>query len=329
MYHDATDSEDARDAVNEETPEMHKASPSSLVELIKPGDDPTSDGTEPGIEDAEMAPEKESDFVAFYRLKENPFSDSVNPRYFYKTDNHEETYIRMMLAIRHTISLGLVTGTSGTGKTLVSQMILQNLDPAEYQAVLLLVSPGMSKTGLLREILSELDIELRSGPVMRTDELVKTLGDYVIDLYERGRRLVLLIDECHFLSSDSLHIVRTLSNIEIPERKLLTCLLFGESRFLQRLAHPSYESLRNRMYLRGELQPLRFEECEQYIKFRLLVAGRNEELFDRGALEAVHAQAAGICRRINKVCMLSLLEGFLRRRSRIDRGIVEHCAKQL
>ncbi len=262
-----------------------------------------------------------SDFVRFYSLRENPFSDSVNPAYFYKTDSHAEALDRMMMAVEHNVSLGMITGPSGMGKTLVTQLLLQSLDPAKYQAILVLVSPGLSKSGLLREILTELSIAVPEG-MLRTQDLLKLLSNYIIDLHRQEKRLVILIDECHFLSSDCLHFVRTISNIEIPECKLTTSLLFGEERFAARLEHASYESLRNRMYLRGELKPMSPSECAQYVKFRLMIAGRMNDLFDPGAFQAIHAHSGGVCRNINKLCMLTLLQGVRRNRPVIDESVV-------
>ena len=262
-----------------------------------------------------------SDFLRFYGLRENPFGDSVNPAYFYKTDSHAEALDRMMLAIEHNVSMGMITGPSGTGKTLVTQLLLQQLDPARNQAILVLVSPGLSKTGLLRDILAELSIALPEG-MLRTQDLLKLLSNYIIDLHQEGKRLVIVIDECHFLTADCLHFVRTISNIEIPECKLTTSLLFGEEKFATRLEHPTYESLRNRMYLRGELHPMGPEECGQYVKFRLMVAGKMGDLFTPGALRDVHAHSGGICRNINKLCMLTLLRGAQKGSAVVDEGIV-------
>lgn len=262
-------------------------------------------------------PTPTSDFVRFYGLRENPFSDSVNPAYFFKTDSHAEALKRMVLAVQHKISLGMVTGVSGTGKTLVTQLLLQQLDPATDHAILVLVIPGLTKTGLLREILSELNVAIPEG-FTRTQDLLKLLSNCIIDLHEQGRRLVMIIDECHLLSAECLHIVRTISNIEIPECKLTTCLLVGEKRFANRLEHPSYESLRNRMYLRGELRPMSLEDCTQYVKFRLMIAGRMSDLFDNQALAAMHSHSGGVCRNLNKICMLTLLAGAIEGKQTID-----------
>ena len=168
------------------------------------------------------------DFLAFYGLAQNPFADSVNPAFFYKTEAHRDACARLLMAIENDVSLAMLTGVSGTGKTLITQLILEQLDTARYEPVLVLVTPGMRRTGLLREILSEMSVALPVG-INRTSDLLKMLSNAIMDLHSEGRKLVLLIDECHFLDADALHIVRTISNVEIPERKLTTCLSFPPS----------------------------------------------------------------------------------------------------
>jgi len=268
------------------------------------------------------------DFIQHYGLNENPFADCVSPTYFFRTENHADAFRSMTRAVDFKASLGLVTGPSGTGKTLVTQLLLQHLEDPQYHAVLVLVTPGLSKTGLLREILSELNLPLPVG-VNRVQDLVKLLSNHIIELHQQGQRLVLLIDECHLLSSDCLHIVRTLSNIETPQEKLVTCLLFGESRLAQRLQHPSYESLQNRIYLRATVAPLTSGEAAQYVKFRLMTAGRLTELFTPEALAGIHQRAGGICRSMNKLAMLCLIEGADRRRPMIDAELVAAAARRM
>lgn len=269
-----------------------------------------------------------TNFLEYYGLSGNPFADCVHPSFFYRTESHAEAFRSMMLAVEFQASLGLVTGPSGTGKTLVSQLLLEHLDPAKYHVILVLITPGLTKTGLLREILSELNLALPVG-INRVQDLVKLLSNHIIDMHERGQRLVIIVDECHLLDADCLHIIRTISNIEIPERKLTTSLLFGEARLAQRLEHPSYESLRNRIYLRTRLQPLRPDETAQYVKFRLLVAGRMADLFTPDALEALHTHSGGICRSLNKLCMLSLIEGGTRQQPLVDAATVATSAARM
>ena len=268
------------------------------------------------------------DFVRLYGLRENPFADSVHPAFFFRTDGHAEAFRDMVLAVEFQASLGMVTGPSGTGKTLLTQLLLTHFDDAKHRAILVLVTPGLSKTGLLREILSELNLALPAG-IARVQDLMKLLSNHIIELHQEGRRLVIIIDECHLLSADCLHIVRTLSNIEIPQQKLITCLLFGEARLEQRLTHPSYESLRNRIYLRSQLRALTDDEAAQYIKYRLMTAGRLTDLFTEPALAALREHSGGICRSLNKLAMLSLIEAADRQASMIDEALVARAARRM
>jgi general secretion pathway protein A len=268
------------------------------------------------------------DFIKFYALRENPFADCVHPAFYFRTESHGEAFRSMMLGVDFNASLGLVTGPSGTGKTLVSQLLLQHFDEPRHRVILVLVTPGLGKTGLLREILSELNLPLPVG-IVRVQDLVKLLSNHIIELHQQGQRLVIIIDECHLLSSDCLHVIRTISNIETPEKKLTTCLLFGETRLAQRLEHPSYDSLRNRIYMRAMLNPLSPVEAAQYVKFRLMTAGRMNEIFTAGATDALYQHAGGICRTLNKLAMLSLIEGADRKAALIDEAIVNAAAKRM
>ncbi len=272
--------------------------------------------------------EPAGNFLTHFGLKENPFADCVHPAFFFRTDGHADAFRSMTLAVDFRASLGMVSGESGTGKTLVSQLLLQHFDEPKHKVVLVLVTPGLSKTGLLREILSELNLALPVG-IARVQDLVKLLSNHIIELHEQGRRLVIIVDECHLLSADCLHVIRTISNIETPQEKLVTCLLFGESRLAQRLVHPSYASLSNRIYMRSELHPLAPAEVAQYVKFRLMTAGRLDELFTEPALAALHECSGGICRSINKLAMLSLIEAADRRGMIVEEPVVRAAAKRM
>jgi general secretion pathway protein A len=299
------------------------ASPESLAELVPPFSIPVV----PNAPRA-LAPLPETNFVRYYGLRENPFADCVHPGFFYRTESHAEAFRSMLLAVEFKASLGLVAGPSGTGKTLVSQLLLEHLGAMPCCAILVLVTPGMSKTGLLKEILAELSVPLPVG-VVSVQDLVRLLSNHIIERQQQGQRVVIIIDEAHLLSADCLHIVRTISNIETPQEKLVTCLLFAEARLVDRLQHASYESLRNRIYLRSMLAPLTPEDAAQFVKYRLMVVGRATELFTEAAQRALHTHSGGICRTLNKLCMLSLAEGALRQRTSVDEDLVAAVAARM
>jgi general secretion pathway protein A len=300
--------------------------PDALLEMISSEQEQELAAAPPAAGACARRPD---DFISFFSLKDHPFQDALNAEYFYKTASHEQAYVRMMMSVRHSISLSLVTGHSGTGKSMLSQMMLQQFsnDPT-LMPVVVLVSPGMSKTAFLRELLMEMELDLGRKRLSAHD-MIRTISNALIQLYQQGRKLVLMIDECHFLKPEALHTLRTLSNIELPEKKLVTCLLFGEPAFLERLDRPDYDALRSRIFTRTALRPLNKEECEQYVKYRLLVGGAERAVFDPMALDALHFCSGGNCRQVNKLCTLAMMEAFSRGQHEIDAQTVGLCAGQL
>jgi len=249
----------------------------------------------------EKVPEPTVDPLKRFGLTSQPFADNVNPGYFFRTEAHEEAFIAMKRCIEEHVSIGLTTAISGTGKTLLTQVLIQELDPRRYQPILVLAYPGMSRSALLLEIAGELKLEdLPAKPKIHA--LIAAIQGYIIKLYLKGLRLVLIIDEVHFLSADSLHILRTLSNIEVPEQKLVTALLFGERCFLEKMKHPAYQSIFSRMFARTEIRPLRKSEIEQYVKFRLLMAGGSSQLIGDDVYDPLLELSRGIPREINRIC---------------------------
>lgn len=243
-----------------------------------------------------------------FSLTRLPFADTVNARFFYQTEAAERAFLRMEHCVESGRALGLVWGPSGSGKTLLSQLLLENLDPERHLPILVLATPRMSKTSVLRELLSELEVE--DSP-RGSFAMINLIHQRVLREQREGRRVVILLDEAHFLSTDALHLLRTLSNLETSDEKLVTVILFAEPGFVKRIQLPTYESLRGRIAFRAKLSPLTIEETEQYVKFRLLVAGGNSVLFASECYPILHETSQGIPRNINRLAEGALLEAFL------------------
>jgi type II secretory pathway predicted ATPase ExeA len=133
------------------------------------------------------------------------------------------------------------------------------------------------------------------------------IQEEIIRLYRTGKKLVLIIDEAHFLKTDTLHVLRTLSNIEVPDKKLISVLLFGEDHFRKRLDHRTYRALLSRMFIRSTIAPLSTEEVEQYIKFRCLMAGGRGDLFTEDAHARIAERTNGVPREVNRLAHNAML----------------------
>lgn len=251
----------------------------------------------------------------FFNLREYPFGDSLNLSFLYNSNNHEEALLKMLMSVENDISFGLIYGKSGTGKTILSQALLQKLTVTRFKPVLIPVTPGMSKLAFLKTMLREFDVDTAKLP-RQTHQLIQLVSDCILKFHQSEIKPIVLIDESHFLSVEALHLLRTLSNLESSNKKLITYILFAEERFLKRLSNPSYESLRNRMYLQINLKSLTEEECRYYIQHRLNVSGtRKSDFFSEKEHKSIYKRSKGIPRSINKECTNIMVDKFLAMRN--------------
>ncbi|MCX8038682.1 MAG: AAA family ATPase [Candidatus Sumerlaeia bacterium] len=285
---------------------MEAIDPAAIVDMVD-----VTPAAQPG-EQMRTGMEKPYEWFGF---EVNPFRDSVNPKFFFRTESHEQAYVKMRECVDEDIALGLTAAASGTGKTLLTQILLADLDPQRYRPVVILVYPQMTRTALLTEIARELELDVRDS--LRVQTLVSMVHHRIIELYRKGIKPVLIIDEVHFLKGDSLHLLRTLSNIEVPEKKLVTILMFGEEAFLDKLDQPKYRALFSRVFVRADLRPLDAAAVEQYIKFRCLVAGGNGSIFDKAVFPRIHELSGGIPREINRICYEAMTQAALRQSTMI------------
>jgi type II secretory pathway predicted ATPase ExeA len=261
-----------------------------------------------------------------FGLQKNPFKDTLDTDLFYRTRQHEEAVIKLRIGIEDRHALLLLHGPSGTGKTLVSQVVLQSLDLAQYQPAFVFVHPQMGKGALLAAILRELGADTVAR---HTPQRLEQLQQITVDLYHMGRRPVIIIDEAHFLKADALHILRTLSNLETEQEKLVSVLLIAEDSLKKRLQNPSYASLRGRITFAVHLQPLSGDETTQLVKYRLLKCKAPVQLLSTSAFEAVHRLSCGVPREVNRLLYNALLEAMGSSLSTINNDHLEEAARKL
>jgi len=241
-------------------------------------------------------------------LKRNPFKDCIDPDLFFRTGQHEEALVKIRIGLEDQHALILLQGVSGTGKTLVTQVALRDLDQERFAPVFVFVFPGMGKGALLDAILTELQVA--GGRFVH--ERLSRLQEAALDLAANGRRLVVVIDEAHFLKADALHLLRTLSNLETEQEKLVTVLLVAEPGLGKRLKAPSYASLRGRITFSLNLLPLDRQGVEQYVKFRLLKCGAGPDFLSPEIYDMVHGASCGIPREVNRLLYTGFIDAATR-----------------
>lgn len=252
-------------------------------------------------------------YLEFYGLREMPFDLAPNPRFLYFSPRHREAYNHLLYGIREGKGFVQLTGEVGCGKTTLCRALLHEL--GEGFATALILNPWLGPEDLLPAVTAEFGLPVLGGTARETLAL---LNEFLLSQHGQGREAVLLIDEAQDLTAEQLEQVRLLSNLETDERKLLQIILLGQPELRARLEEHRLRQLRQRITVRYHLGPLRFDELEAYIQFRLRMAGANgRPQFTTPALWRVQRYSRGIPRLVNALCDKCLLAGFVARRDQI------------
>jgi putative secretion ATPase (PEP-CTERM system associated) len=257
-------------------------------------------------------------YERFYQLRERPFALSPDPEYLYPSRVHQEALDYLRYGLESHAGFVVITGEIGSGKTTLLQAVLRNLD--SHTTVGRIVNTMLDPRELLETIMLDfgLDAAGRSKP-----QLLRDLGQYLVDQRLAGRMVLIVIDEAQNLSLAALEELRMLSNLETEKSKLLQIVLVGQPNLRDKLATPELEQLRQRITVSYHLAPLDEEETANYINYRLRRASIGAPIeFPREATSLVHARSRGVPRIVNIICDAALVFGYAEERPQIDRGLV-------
>jgi general secretion pathway protein A len=263
-------------------------------------------------------------YKQFYGLRDIPFSLAPDPKYLFRTDSLLEVFATLQYGIESGKGLVVVTGEVGTGKTTILRSMLQSLDRSILAAYIF--NPLLSS----KDFFDLLATEFRIPPQQSKAAMLRRLGELLVTRHKRGLSTVLVIDEAHLLPPHLLEEIRLLSNFETTREKLLQIILCGQPELLPSLAQPEQRQLKQRISLKCSIKALSQRETAEYIRWRLRVAGaQNENLFEPETVKLIHQLAGGIPRIINNICDNALLTGFSEESRTITTDIIREVADDL
>jgi general secretion pathway protein A len=264
-------------------------------------------------------------YTEFYGLSERPFDVSPDPKFLYLTASHRETLASMLYGIKERRGLMAVTGEVGTGKTTLINEVLNSLDEKVKTAYIYRKCTTVDE--FLRAILHGFGV-----PVKGIDRftLWQELKWYLLETASRRELSVLIVDEAQNLTDGMLEEIRTLSNLETHNTKLLQIILVGQIELDGKLESEELRPLRQRIVVRRKVLPLSSSEVEAYINYRLnLVGGMIYALFTRDAISLISRYSKGIPRVINILCDNAFLIGYALAQKEIDGAIIREVMKDM
>ena len=245
-------------------------------------------------------------YCAYFGLTREPFNVTPDPSFLYLSVSHQVALAKLIYGIRRRRGFVVLTGEVGTGKTTLLQCLLEELNDGHTRSALLCDLTGGPRD-LLRSLCQDIGLTLPKETDIQ-DYLI-SLNEFLLESYQKGDNVAVIIDEAQNLSAEVLERVRLLSNFETRQDKLLQIVLVGQPELSNRLNEPELRQLKQRVALRHHLTPLSLFECKEYIATRLGISGGTASLFTNGAMRAAMFSAPSSDRilrpRTPRTCMRS------------------------
>jgi len=262
-----------------------------------------------------------------FSLIREPFGITPDPDFLYLSTSHREGLAQLLYGIKGRKGFVVLTGEVGTGKTTLIHALLEELNGTTHTAFMF--NTIGSPKDLLRSICKDFGLVASQEKQRDLHDYITLLNQFLLESYQKGDNVALIIDEAQNLSTEVLEAIRLLSNFETSRDKLLQILMIGQPELATRLNSPELRQLKQRVMLRQKLQPLSFPDCKEYVARRIEIAGGTPSIFSLNSLETVYTYSGGLPRLINVLCDNGLLTAFSLGKKIVDASMIREVTKDL
>lgn len=250
---------------------------------------------------------------SYYGFTRTPFRRDLAPAMLHRHAGHAEAVARIRWCVSET-ALGVITGEVGAGKTVALRAALAGLDASRH-TVVYLPNPAVGARGVYAAIVSGLG----GVPRFHTASLIaQTMDCLATEKHERGRAVVVAVDEAHLLTGDQLEEIRLLTNSEMDSAAPFTGLLLGQPTLRRRIKLGSFAALDQRIALRYSLPGMTAPETRDYLAHNLKLAGRSDPLFSDDAADLIHQTGRGLPRAVNNLATQALIAAYATDKTIVD-----------
>jgi general secretion pathway protein A len=227
--------------------------------------------------------------LALYGLKWNPFSPELPPEGLLATPKIEHFAWRVEQLVQEG-GFALVTGESGTGKSVALRIVAGRLSTLSDVTVGVIERPQSRSADFYRELGDIFAVKLK--PHNRWCGFKALRERWKTHLASSRIRPVLLVDEAQEMSPDVLGELRILSSANFDATSLLTVVLSGDGRLLELLRQEDLVPLGSRIRTRLVTEPAAREELLELLRHALQKAG-NATLMTAELMDTLVDHSAG------------------------------------
>ncbi|MGO9794178.1 MAG: ExeA family protein [Solirubrobacteraceae bacterium] len=250
---------------------------------------------------------------AHWGLSRTPFTKELATSMLFGSAAHQEAVARIGWIVTER-ALGVVCGEVGAGKTVAARAATAMLDSSRY-SIIYLPNPAVGARGIYTQIVRALGATPRFYRATLIPQATELLA---AETSERGKTVVVILDEAHLLSAEQLEELRMLTNSEMDSRQAFACLLLGQPSLRSRLRQGTFAALDQRIALRCTIDGMDRKETGDYISHHVKLAGRSDTIFSDDAVALIHEVSRGLPRAVNNLATQSLIAAYATNKSICD-----------
>ena len=238
-------------------------------------------------------------YKSVYNLEGQPFRLSPDYRFSFGHPTYEDAKSYLKYAINEGEGIVAITGAPGTGKTTLIASLIAELDVGHVH-VGVVTNVQLDASNLIDMVVDAFSLQIEHSDSV---SLIKEFKQFLRREYQKGRRVILIVDEAQGLTAELLEELRLFSNLQHNTELLLQIFLVGQEPLMDIIRSPGMEQLHQRLIAAAQLKPLSFEETVDYIKHRLNCVGwKDDPVFTDEVFSLIHKFSVGVPRRINLIC---------------------------
>ncbi len=262
--------------------------------------------------------------LQFYHLNRPPFQLATDPDFFWEGKNYVKSFDVLKYSLEHHGGLSLLTGTAGSGKSMVVRALLNALGNTVRAAVI----PDSSLTGQEFYDLVAHEFNLAAG-IENREDFHDRIHVLLQEARENNQQVLLVIDEAQQLSGELIDEIGELITLQPVDSGGLGICLVGQADTARDLVTRVSQAFENHVIVRYHLAPFTQDETGKYIQHRLNVAGADRRIFTDDAIREIYHCSGGYPGQINIICDLALFAGYTENAAEIGPALIGSSAAKL